>query len=85
MIQIGGVYRYASFCQKEGMLLQRYRDRYGRCIAILSKVSGSRVDLTLLTNAEPRGKKGTFFWQILGGGELLESACEECLSAARGA
>ena len=30
------------------MLLQKYHDRNGRCIAILFKVSGSGVDLTLL-------------------------------------
>ena len=33
MIQIGGV--YTTFCQKEGILLQKHRDRNGRCIAIL--------------------------------------------------
>ena len=32
-LQIGGV--YATLCQKEGILLQKYRDRNGRCIAIL--------------------------------------------------
>ena len=30
------------------MLLQKYRDRNGRCIAIPFKVSGSEVDSTLL-------------------------------------
>ena len=35
MIQIGGV--YTTFCQEEGILLQKYRDRNGRCIAILFK------------------------------------------------
>ena len=35
MIQIGGV--YTTLCQKEGILLQKYRDRNGRCIAILFK------------------------------------------------
>ena len=33
VIQIDGV--YTTFCQKEGILLQKYRDRNGRCIAIL--------------------------------------------------
>ena len=48
MIQIGGV--YTTFCQEEGILLQKYRDRNGRCIAILfSKVSGSGVDVPLLS------------------------------------
>ena len=35
MIQIGGA--YTTFCQEEGKLLQKYRDRNGRCIAILFK------------------------------------------------
>ena len=33
MIQIGGA--YTTFCQEEGILLQKYSDRNGRCIAIL--------------------------------------------------
>ena len=40
MIQIGGVYTH--FCQKEGILLQKYRNRNGRCIAILFKRIGVR-------------------------------------------
>ena len=40
MIQIGGV--YTTFCQKEGILLQKYRDRNGRCIAILFRSIGVR-------------------------------------------
>ena len=47
MIQLGGV--YTIFCQEEGILLQKYRDRYRRCIPILFKVSGSGVDLIILT------------------------------------
>ena len=35
VIQIGGV--CTTFCQEEGILLQKYRDRNGRCIEILSK------------------------------------------------
>ena len=35
MIQIGGV--YTTFCQQEGIFLKKYRDRNGRCIAILFK------------------------------------------------
>ena len=35
MIQIGGVYT-ASY-QEEGVFLQKYRDRNGRCIRILFK------------------------------------------------
>ena len=40
MIQIGGV--YTTFCHDEGILLQKYRDRNGRCIAILFKSIGVR-------------------------------------------
>ena len=40
MIQIGGV--HTTFCQEEGILLQKYRDRNGRCIAILFKSIGVR-------------------------------------------
>ena len=47
MIQIGGV--YTAFCQEDGILLQKHHDRNGRCIAILSRVSGSMVNVTLLT------------------------------------
>ena len=39
-IEIGGV--YTTFCQWEGILLQKYRDRNGRCIAILFKSIGVR-------------------------------------------
>ena len=35
VIQIGGV--YTTFCQEEGILLQKYRGRNGRCIAMLFK------------------------------------------------
>ena len=42
----GGV--CTTFCQ-EGNFLQKHRDRHGRCIAILSKVSASGVDSTLLS------------------------------------
>ena len=40
MIQSGGV--CTTFCQREGILLQKYRDRNGRCIAILFKNVGVR-------------------------------------------
>ena len=40
MIQIGGV--YTTLCQEKGILLQKYRDRNGRCIAILFKSIGVR-------------------------------------------
>ena len=38
------VYIYI-YCQEEGILLQKHRDKNGRCIPIFSKVSGSRIDL----------------------------------------
>ena len=41
MIEIGGV--YTTFCQEEGMLLQKYRDRNGGVPRYFSKVSGSGV------------------------------------------
>ena len=40
MIQIGGV--YTTFCQEEGILLQKYQDGNGRCIATLFKSIGVR-------------------------------------------
>ena len=40
VIQIGGV--YTTFCQKEGILLRKYRDRTGRWIAILFNCIGVR-------------------------------------------
>ena len=40
VIQIGGV--YATFCQEEGIHLQKYRDRNGRCITTLFKNIGVR-------------------------------------------
>ena len=50
MIQIGGV--YTTFCQEEGILLQKYRDRkMGGVSRYFSKVLGSGVDSTLLRKA----------------------------------
>ena len=41
MIQIGGV--YTTFCEKEGIfLLQKYRNRNGRRIAVLFESTGGR-------------------------------------------
>ena len=40
MIQIGG--GHTTLCQEEGKLLQKYRDRNERCIAILFKSIGVR-------------------------------------------
>ena len=39
MIQIGV---YTTFCQEEGILVQKYRDDNGRCIAILFRSIGVR-------------------------------------------
>ena len=57
VIQIGGV--YTTFCQEEGILLQRYRDRNGRCIAILFKSTGVRDQFD-----SPDSKQGKFqcYW-----------------------
>ena len=44
MIPIGV---YTTFCQEEGILLQKYRDRNGRCVATLFRNIGVRVGLTL--------------------------------------
>ena len=57
MIQIGGV--YTTFCQEEGIVSQKYRDRNGRCITILFKKIG--VDSTLLngipSSTDPEGPR----------------------------
>ena len=50
MIKIGGV--YTTVCQWEGILLQKYRHRNGRCIAILFK-KGRGFDSSLLSQSEP--------------------------------
>ena len=47
MIRIGDV--YTTCCQLESILLQKYRDRNGRCITILFENTGVRVDVTLLS------------------------------------
>ena len=48
-MQIDGV--YTTFCKEEGILLQKYRAiEMGGVLRYFSKVSGSRVDLTLLMN-----------------------------------
>ena len=44
-MQIGGV--ETTFCQEDGIHLQKYGDRNGRCPAILFKYIGVRVDMTL--------------------------------------
>ena len=46
MIQIGGV--YTTFCQEEGILLQKYAIEMGGVSRYFSNVLGSGVDLTLL-------------------------------------
>ena len=47
-MHIGGV--YTTFCQEEGILLQKYRDRNGRCIAILFKNVGAGGTLLKIAN-----------------------------------
>ena len=47
VIQIGGV--YTTFCQEEGILLQKYAIEMGGVSRYFSKVSGSGVALTLLS------------------------------------
>ena len=46
-IQIGGV--YTTFCQEEGILLQKYAIEMGGVSRYFSKVLGSGVDSTLLS------------------------------------
>ena len=46
MIQIGGV--YTTFCQEDGILLQKYAIEMGGVSRYFSKVSGSGVASTLL-------------------------------------
>ena len=55
MIQIGGV--YTTFCQKEGILLQKYRDRNGSCIAILFKSIGVRGRFDSPKTKDTKGTK----------------------------
>ena len=45
-MQVGGA--YTTFSQDEGILPQKNRNRYGRCIATLFKNNGSGVNLSLL-------------------------------------
>ena len=54
MTQIGGV--YTTFGREEGIRLQKYRDRNGRCIAILFESIGVRVD-GLLLSTQKRKKR----------------------------
>ena len=56
VIQIGCV--YTTFCLKEGMLWPKYRDRNGRCIAILFKSIG--VGWILLNKTLREAKPGGF-------------------------
>ena len=58
MIQIGGV--YTTFCREEGILLQKYAIEMGGVSRYFSKVSGSGVDLTLLSILGPQ-KIARFF------------------------
>ena len=56
VIQIGDV--YTTLCQEGGILLQKYAIEMGGVSRYFSKVSGSGVDLTLLTRvcAPPLGE-----------------------------
>ena len=54
MIQIGGV--CTTFCQIEGILLQKYRDRNGRCIAILLQKYQGQGSVSLFLFWFLRGK-----------------------------
>ena len=47
MIEIGDVYILLS-AKRAAYFLQKYRDRNGKCIAILFTALGSGVDMTLL-------------------------------------
>ena len=72
MIQIGGV--YTTFCQEEGILLQKYAIEMGGVSRYFSKVSGSGVDSTLLTKdircfrpsilSGKNWSEGTLSWKI---------------------
>ena len=48
MIQSGDVHTQSTFCQEEVILLRKYRDRNGGCIAILFKSIGVGPDLPFL-------------------------------------
>ena len=79
MIQIGDV--HTTFCQEEGILLQKHRDRNGRCIAILSKSIGVRGQFDLPSfydsvefNVVLLLKTALWAWRI----ELLVNNCSIC-------
>ena len=54
-IQIGGV--YTTFCQEEGILLQKYAIEMGGVSRYFSKVSGSGVALTLLKKVKKQRER----------------------------
>ena len=51
MIQIGGV--YTTFCQEEGILLQKHAIEMGGVSRYFSNVLGSGVDVTFQKNIKP--------------------------------
>ena len=51
VIQIGGV--YTTFCQEEGILLQKYAIEMGGVSRYFSEVSGSGVDLIVQSYRSP--------------------------------
>ena len=72
MIQIGGV--YTTFCQKEGIHLQKYRDGNGRCIAILFesiRVRG-RLDSPEIGAAQKLPKSVEDYFDIFGHGRSAD-------------
>ena len=72
MIQIGGV--YTTFCQEGGIFLQKYAIEMGGVSRYSSKVSGSGVDLTLLSFG------ATFFTTE----SILGQQTSECFIVSRG-
>ena len=62
MIQIGGV--YTTFCQEEGILLQKYAIEMGGVSRYFSKVLGSGVDVTLLIRGMHRRQVSRDTWEF---------------------
>ena len=62
MIQIVGV--YTTFCQEEGILLQKYAIEMGGVSRYFSKVSGSGVALTLVILRQEDGAFLSFSEEI---------------------
>ena len=85
MIQIGGV--HSTFCQEEGILLPKYRDRNGRCIAILFKSIGVRGRCGSPDVYHPQDYTGDVHHGFRGGGARivgLENVSPTTLSCSLG-